>query len=45
MHSQCTGLEHWKNTALLKRGHDRGKVYEAGCAYGEDPNPDSSEDS
>ena len=41
----AAGVEHRKHTALLKRGHDRGHVYEAGCAYGEDPNPNSSKDS
>ena len=34
-----------RHTALLKRGHYRGHVYEAGCAYCEDPNPNSSKDS
>jgi len=44
MPSHCTGAGHRKLTTLLKRGLDCRKVYEAGCAYGEDPNPNSSKD-
>ena len=45
MHSHRTGVGHGKLATLLKRGLDRGKVNEAGCAYREDPNPNSSKDS